>query len=62
MRITSPYVGDQVLVRRREVVDSATNMTVADKIHDGKPWVDISEEQLMQGPKDICWRCYASDN
>ena len=26
-------------------------MIVADEIHDGNSWVDLSEEELMQGPK-----------
>ena len=41
--------GDRVLARRRELVDSATQMMVADEFYDGKPWVDLSEEELMQG-------------
>ena len=62
MRITNPDIGDRVLVRRRELVDSVTNLTVADKVYDGKPWVDISEEDLMQGAQNVRWRCHASDN
>ena len=46
--ITNHDVGDRVLARRRELVDSATQMMVADEFHDGKPRVDLSEVELMQ--------------
>ena len=51
MDITNQDGGDRVLARRREKVDSATQMMVADKFYDGKPWVDLSEEELLQGLK-----------
>ena len=51
MHITSQDRGDRVLARRRELVDSATQMMVADEFYDGKPWVDLSEKELMQGLK-----------
>ena len=51
MHITNQDGGDRVLARRRELVDSATRMMVADKFYDGKPWVDISEEELLRGLK-----------
>ena len=38
--------GDRVLARRRELVDSATQMVVADEFYDGKPWIDLSEQAL----------------
>ena len=38
-------------MRRRELVDSATQMMVADEFYDCKPWVDLSEEELLQGLK-----------
>ena len=38
-----------MLVRRRELVDSATQMMVASRIYDGKPWDNLSEEELRQG-------------
>ena len=38
-----------MLARRRKLVDSATQMMVADEFHDGKSWVDLSEEELFQG-------------
>ena len=40
-----------MFARRRELVGSATQMIVADEFYDGKPWVDLSEEELMQGLK-----------
>ena len=49
MHITIQDGGDRVLARRRELVDSATQMMVADGFYDGKPWFDVSEEALMQG-------------
>ena len=51
MHITNQDGGDRVLARRRKLVDSATQMMVADEFYDGKPWVDLSEEELMQGLK-----------
>ena len=51
MRITNQDGGDRVLGRRRELVDSATQMMVADEFYDGKPWVDLSEEEQLQGLK-----------
>ena len=51
MHITSQDGGDRVLARRRELADSATEVMVADEFYDGKPWVDLSEEELMQGLK-----------
>ena len=41
--------GDRVLARRRELVDSATQTMVADKFYDGKPWIDLSEQELKKG-------------
>ena len=41
--------GDRVLARRRESVDSATHMIVADEFYDGEPWIDLSEQELKQG-------------
>ena len=53
MRITNQDGGDRVLARRRELVDSATQMMVADEFYDSKRWVDLSEEELMQGLKRL---------
>ena len=49
MNITNQDGGDRITARRRELVDSETQMTVADEFCDGKPWVDLSEKELMQG-------------
>ena len=38
-----------MLARRRELVDSATQMVVADDLYDDKPWVDLSGFQLKNG-------------
>ena len=48
MHITNQDGGDRVLAWRRELVDSATQMMVADEFYDDKPWVDLSEGELMQ--------------
>ena len=48
MHVTNQDGGDRVLARRRELVDSATQMMVADAFYDGKPWVDLSEELLQE--------------
>ena len=57
-----------MLARRRELVDSATQMMAANEIKVGKPWVDLSEVELMRGlarfsgvgmqstSDDDCWR------
>ena len=44
IHITNQDGGDPVLARRRELIDSATQMMVADEFYDGKPRVDLSEE------------------
>ena len=41
--------GDRVLARRRKLVDSATQMMVAEEFYDGKPWIDLSELELKKG-------------
>ena len=38
-----------MLARRRELVDSATQMMVSDDFYDGKPWIDLSEQELKTG-------------
>ena len=53
MHITNQDGGDRVLARRREPVDLATQIMVADGFYDGKRWVDLSEEELMQGLKSF---------
>ena len=42
-------VEERVLARRRVLVDSATQMIVADEFYDGKPWIDLSEQELKKG-------------
>jgi len=49
MHVANEDGGDRVLARRRELVDSATQMMVADECYDGKPWVDLSEQELKKG-------------
>ena len=51
IHITNQDGGDRVLAKRRELADSATQMMVANEFYDGKPWVDLSKEELMQGLK-----------
>ena len=51
MHITNRDGRDRVLVRRQELVDCATQMMVAGELYDGKPWVDLSEKELLQGLK-----------
>ena len=42
MHITNQDGADRMLAKRRELVDSATQMMVADELfYDGKPWVDL---------------------
>ena len=65
MHTTDQDGGDRVLARRRDLVDSATQMTVADEFYNGKPWVDLSEEELMQGLKrfaDVDMQQTSDDN
>ena len=38
-----------MFTRRRELVFSATQMMVADEFCDGKPWIDLSEQELKKG-------------
>ena len=44
MHIANEDGGDRVLARRRELVDSSTQIMVADEFHDGKPSIDLSEK------------------
>ena len=46
MNVVNEDGGDGVLARRRELVDSATEMMSADEFYDGKPWFDLSELEL----------------
>ena len=38
-----------MLARRRELVDSASKIKVADVFYDDKHWVHVSQEELLQG-------------
>ena len=38
-----------MLARWGELVDSATQMMVADELYGGKPWTDLSEQELKKG-------------
>ena len=49
MHVANEDGGGRVLARRRELVDSATQMMVADELYDGKPWIDLSEQELKNG-------------
>ena len=53
MHVANEYGGDRVLARRRELVDSATQMMVADELYGGKPWTDLSEQELKKGLEKI---------
>ena len=46
MLVANEDGGGRVLARRRELVDSATQMMFADEFYDGKPWIDLSEQEL----------------
>ena len=49
MDVANEDGGDRMLARRRELVDSATQILVADEFYDGKPWIDLSEQELKKG-------------
>ena len=49
MHVANEDGGDRALARRRELVDSATQMMFADEFYDGKPWIDLSEQELKKG-------------
>ena len=49
MHVANEDGGDRVLARWRELVDSATQMMVADEFYDGKTWIDLSEQELKKG-------------
>ena len=53
MHVANEDGGDRVLPRRRELVDSATQMTFADEFYDGKPWIDRAGAK-ERAPK-VCW-------
>ena len=49
MLVANEDGGDRVLARTRKLVDLATRMMVADEFCDGKPWIDLSEQELKKG-------------
>ena len=49
MHVANEDGGVRVPERRRELIDSATQMMVGDEFYDGKPWIDLSEQELMKG-------------
>ena len=49
MHVANEDGGDRLLAKRRELVNSATQMMIADEFYDGKPSVDLSEQELMKG-------------
>ena len=49
MHVVNEDGGDRVVARRRGLIDSATQMMVADELYDGKPWIDLSELELKKG-------------
>ena len=49
MLVANEDGGGRVLARRRELVDSATQMMFAEEIYDGKPWIDLSEQEQKKG-------------
>ena len=49
MHVVNEDGGDRVVARRRGLIDSATQMMVADELYDGKPWIDLSELGLKKG-------------
>ena len=42
---------DQVLLGRRGLVHSSTQLMVTDEVYESKRWVDLTGEELMQGLK-----------
>ena len=48
MRVVNEDEGGRVLARRREVVNSAAQMMVADEFCDGKLWIDLSDLELKK--------------
>ena len=53
MHITNQDGRDRVLARRRELVDSATQMKVADEFYDGKPWF-AGVDMQQTSDEDFC--------
>ena len=49
MHVTIEGGRNSVLARRRERIDSATTIMVADEFYNVKPWTDLSEQELKKG-------------
>ena len=55
MHVANEDGGDSVLARRRELVDEATPMMVADEFYDGKRWIDLSEQDTKKRVRNVLW-------
>ena len=53
MHVANDNGGDRVLARRRELVDSGTQTMVADEFYDGKPYIDLTEQELKNGLETV---------
>ena len=49
MHVANEDGADWMLARRREPVKSAMQIIVADEFYHGKPWIDLSEQELKKG-------------
>ena len=49
MHVTNHNGGDRFIARRRELVDSVTQMMLTDEFYDGQPWVDLFEKEGSKG-------------
>ena len=49
MHVVNENGGDRVPAKRRELVDPVTQPLVADGLYYGKPWIDLSEQELQKG-------------
>ena len=55
MHVANEDGRDGVLARRRELVDSTTQMMAADEFYDGTPWIALSEQELKNALEKNCW-------
>ena len=49
MHFTREDGRDRVLARRRELMDSSSQMMVDGEFNDGRPWIDLSQQELKNG-------------
>ena len=56
VHITNQDGGDRVLARRREPVDLATQIMVADGFYDGKRWIESLRGGANARAQKVCWR------